>query len=161
MIGRWVESKAALFDAIAEDPLYLYSDNWASIFWTPKEFDEREYHVDSFYQERAYMKETGVYTLDYAVNSQLDYTNNRDNVIVGAYINGVLDESTLSYSYVRNSATGLSTNSKSVRITITQPNSYIDLRVKRNVDYRGVIYLLEGESTFGLKKERPLNEGGK
>lgn len=160
MIGRWVESKAALFDAIAESPLYIYSDSLVALEWAPIEYDDRQYYVDPSYPERVYFKESGVYTLDYSTSAQLEYSQKEDNVKVGAYINGILDASTVSYSFIRNSTAGLSSNTKSVRITVYTPNSFLDLRVQRN-EYRGSIYLIEGESTIGLKKERPLNEGGK
>lgn len=157
MIGQLVESKAALYDAHSEQDLWIYSDNWAGLIWKTDNIDDRIYQrQEQYWPDRIYFKDTGLYELNYSLSSQLEYTGQRDNVLAAAFLNNVELPKTSSYSYVRNSSTGLATNSMpGAIITVDQPNSYLDLRVKRN-EYRGVIQMLPTECSFNLKRIRPL-----
>lgn len=157
MIGQLIESKAALYDAISETPLWIYSDYWVAIWWKTDNIDDRIYRRDDeWYPERIYFKETGLYELNYSISSQLEYTGQRDNVLTQAYLNNVALPKTSSYSYLRNSSTGLATNTlPGTIITVNVPNSFLDIRVKRN-EYNGVIQILPPECSFNLKRIRPL-----
>lgn len=157
MIGQLVESKAALYDAHCEEDLWIYSNNWASILWKTDNIDDRIYNrLHQDWPDRVYFKDTGLYELNYSLSSQLEYTGQRDNVIAQAFLNDFELPKSISYSYVRNSSTGLATNSlPGTIITVDQPNSYLDIRVKRN-EYKGVIQMLPPECSFNLKRIRPL-----
>ena len=157
MIGQLIESKAALYDARCEDDLWIYSNNWVSMIWETDNIDDRIYSRDEpDFKDLVFLKETGLYELNYSLSSELEWTNSRDNVIAQAFLNGVALTKTTSYSYVRNSNTGLATNSlPGTIITVSNPNSYIDIRVKRN-NYNGVIQMLPPECSFNLKRVRPL-----
>tara|TARA_Y100001963_G_C6789049_1_gene454486 strand:+ start:401 stop:877 length:477 start_codon:yes stop_codon:yes gene_type:complete len=156
MGGQLIQSRAAIYDGIGNEELYLYSDAIVSLHWEDYLIDTRVFETDEYYRERVVLKCSGVYSLGYSVSSQLEWSNQRDNVRMLAYLNGVPLLKTVSYSYMRNEATGAATNSFNGNITVTEPNSILEIKIQRNNGYRGIVRLRPPECSLNLKRERPL-----
>lgn len=156
MGGQLLESKVAIYDGIGNEELYIYSDNIVSLNWSTYLIDDRIFSVDDNFKERITLKQTGIYKVGYSINTELEWSNQRDNVKIVAYLNGQPLSKTVSYSYMRNEATGDATNSFTGNVVVDTPNSVLEIRMQRNNEYKGVIALKPPECSLNLKRERPL-----
>lgn len=154
--GQLLQSRVALYDGQSSGELYIYSDDEVALEWGDYLKDVRIFRTDSNAPEKVYTTKTGIYSLSYVVNSKLDRSKKRDNVKVQVYLNGKPLSKTISYSYIRNEDMGEATNFFSGNILIEQPNSVLEIRIQRHKSYKGVIILAPSESSFSLKRERPI-----